>query len=193
VPIEITKGTFPLAEVVPIVSDAAIATHGVGGGRMIPLLILDTRKRPDFDELVRTHQFIGPGDIEVQWGRPSERKYRHFLLLGIKFTRPVPAQMYVPFDLQGNQIALAESVLRSEAVYLQPGKPGDRLKDDLEAPKILAEIPRNDIVAIWDEIYVDEMAKQLRRMDRNLTRRESKARAKLLLRKWREYTSIRIP
>lgn len=59
------------AEAVPVVADAGIATVGVGDGRMIPLLILDTSQRPDIEDMVKAHHAVdGQGDVKAQWGTP---------------------------------------------------------------------------------------------------------------------------
>ena len=58
---------------ITIVSDAAIASRGVGHGKMFPLLIVDTGDRPDVEELVRVHKQIDPGDVTSQWAEiPKE-------------------------------------------------------------------------------------------------------------------------
>ena len=46
------------AQVVPIVGDAAIATVGVGHGRLIPLIIIDTTNRPDLAEVIRAQAHL---------------------------------------------------------------------------------------------------------------------------------------
>ena len=53
---------------VPIAGDGAIATGGIGYGRLIPLLILDTTNRPDLNEAIRIQSSVPSGDVEVSWG-----------------------------------------------------------------------------------------------------------------------------
>ena len=53
------------AQVVPIVGDAAIATVGVGHGRLIPLII-DTTSRPDLAEVIKAQVHLPEGDVVVQ-------------------------------------------------------------------------------------------------------------------------------
>jgi hypothetical protein len=52
-----------------IVADGAIAHPGVSEGRLIPLVILDTKSRPDLEEFIRVHQYVGAGDVKSQWGQ----------------------------------------------------------------------------------------------------------------------------
>jgi len=54
---------------VRIVADAALSTRGRHGGRMLPLLLLDTSDRPDIDEYIRVHASFGLGDVKAQWGK----------------------------------------------------------------------------------------------------------------------------
>ena len=56
------------AEPVPIVADASVATVAIGDGRMIPLLILDTSKRPDIEDMVKAHLHMrSQGDVNTRW------------------------------------------------------------------------------------------------------------------------------
>lgn len=53
---------------VRIVADGAISTRRLSGGRLIPVVILDTSERPDIEELIRVHATIDrPGDAKTQW------------------------------------------------------------------------------------------------------------------------------
>ena len=57
------------AEPVPVVANGSIATVAVGDGRMIPLLILDTSKRPDIEDMVKAqHHMRSQGDLTAVVG-----------------------------------------------------------------------------------------------------------------------------
>src|SRR5204863_9386185 len=59
---------------VRIVSDAAIHTPGVVGGRLVPVLIVDSTDRQDIEEYVRVHQDYGAGDVITTWGMDLRSK-----------------------------------------------------------------------------------------------------------------------
>ena len=59
---------------VRIVHDAAVSTRGLHGGRLLPVLLLDTSGRPDIAEFIRVHESFGPGDVKVQWVRLKDMK-----------------------------------------------------------------------------------------------------------------------
>ena len=55
------------AEPVPVVADGSIATVAVGDMRMIPLLILDTSKRPDIEDMVKAHHHMGSISLDLKY------------------------------------------------------------------------------------------------------------------------------
>src|SRR6266536_2220208 len=58
---------LPIKDFVPIVADGAMAGP-VAEGANIPLVILDTSKRPDIAEAIRVHAYLPPGDVASSWG-----------------------------------------------------------------------------------------------------------------------------
>ncbi len=58
--------------IVPIVGDAAMAGP-VADGRLIPVLIVDTSKRPEVAELIRVHAHLPPGDAPLAVGVVARR------------------------------------------------------------------------------------------------------------------------
>lgn len=137
------------AQVVPIVGDAAIATPYVGHGRLIPLIIIDITKRPDLAEVIEAQAHLPAGDVVVQWG--SQPKRTNHICLIIKFQRPIERTAIIEFDI-AKQGILVEHILQSNALYIQGGKVGDRLKHDLNRPKMLIEVPDTGIRSLWDSL-----------------------------------------
>lgn len=174
------------AKVVPIAGDAAIATSGTGDGRLIPLLILDTTERPDLAEAIRVHINFSDGDVVVQWGELPKR-HGHVALI-LRFQRPVEVLAIVEFDIFKQGI-LVEHMLANHGVYIQPGKPGDRLMHDLNVPKMLIEIPDTGFGPRWNSLYFDGVVKHLRR--EGLRRREAKQAAKAFIEDIRGLASAR--
>lgn len=115
------------AEAVAVVADAGIATVGVGDGRMIPLLILDTSKRPDIEDMVKAHHAMdGQGDVKAQWGRPDTFFDKGMVSLILTFEKPSYSLIILRLDI-GKYGGLVDQIIRSQGVYIQPGRPGDRL------------------------------------------------------------------
>ena len=42
-------------------------------------------------------------------------------------------------------------------MYLQAGKQGDRLKHDLNRPKMLVELPETGFRPVWDRLVIERM------------------------------------
>jgi hypothetical protein len=173
---------------VPIVSDALIASRGIGEGRMIPLVILDTSERLDIDELVRAHQEHAPGDTSTIWARRS--RWSEVLLLLFRFERPVRCTVLLEFQPDRLGIVVDQAV-RSQAIYLQPGRPGDRLMNTPDNPRILAEVPSSGFAAEWNRMYHAALAKDFRR--RGLSRKAAKRASIEAIESMRMFGSRRVP
>lgn len=148
------------AIVAPIVGDGAIASAGIGDGRMFPLVILDTRERPDIERAIAAHVDAPPGDVTVQWGQREKRP--DTVLLTLRFVRPAELIVFIEFEFAKQHGILVEGVLESRGLYLQAGLPGDRVGDDLSRPKVLAEVPDTGFRPIWDELYRDFTIRKMR-------------------------------
>jgi hypothetical protein len=172
-----------------IVADAGIATVGVGEGRMIPLVILDTSSRPDLEEYIRVHQYVGPGDVKCQWGQLIG--HNDTVALVLSFSRPAELVAIVEFDLQKHHGVLVEQVLGSKALYIQAGRDGDRLKHDLNLPKVILEVPDTGFGRkFWDKIYSRYTTAKMR--ERGLNRTNAKRAAKEAIVELRKLGSIRM-
>lgn len=147
--------------IAPIIADGAIASPIVGDGRLIPLVILDTSARSDIDAAIAAHVDAPEGDVRAQWGFRDGRSDQVMLVL--RFERPAELAVIVEFDLSKNHGILVEGVLAGRGLYLQAGRPGDRLKDDVNKPKILAEVPETGFSTIWRRVFRDFTIRKMRK------------------------------
>jgi len=168
-------------KIVKVVADPVIATAGRVNGKMIPLLILDTTERVDLVELVRVHQNFIEGDVIVQWGS-LEGRLNHIALF-LRFCRPTERVAIIEFEMP-KQAALVDQILTAGAVYLQPGKPGDKLLQDLAAPKVIVEIPDTGFRPYWEKIYRKIVIDNFRKS--GLSRAEARKAAADVIAKLRE-------
>lgn len=159
-------------EPVPIVADGAIATVALGEGRLIPLLILDTSKRPDIEDMVKAHKYLPPGDVKSLWGRIPKSESPVSLIL--QFQRPSEVLIILEFNIT-NQGLLIEQILKAKALYLQPGRPGDRPSITMDKPKIIVEVPDSGFQKEWKKIWLKELTKMFR--TKGLRRVEAKLAA----------------
>ena len=175
---------------VPIVSDAAVATALWGEGRTIPLLILDTSSRPDVDALVQAHLELGiPGDARSDWSLGS-RKRNPVPQLILRFTKPSECLLLIEFDMPKRGL-FVDQVLWAQGLYLQPGRPGERLITTMDNPRILVEIPTNEV---FQEVFRPIHEKAIHRMFRKegMTRAAAKRSTRLYLKEWRNAFQRRI-
>jgi hypothetical protein len=175
------------AQAVPIVGDAAIATGNVGYGRLIPLIIIDTAKRPDLTEMINVQAHFESGDAIVQWAVLPKRS--NHIALFLRFQRPVECAALLEFEIVKQGI-LVEQILRSNALYLQAGKPGDRLLHDLNCPKMLIEVPDTGVQAEWDKLFFNSMVKFIRQD--GIKKRQAKQLAQSFIEQTRELARFRM-
>lgn len=167
--------------IVRVIADPVIATPGRVNGKLIPLLILDTSHRPDINELVRVHQSFDEGDVIVQWGAIEGREDN--IALFLTFTRPTERIVVIEFDLP-RQAALVDQIVTAGAIFIQPGKIGDKLLDDLNVPKVIVEIPDTGFGPYWEKLYLKSITNKLRAS--GLSRHKAKQAASEAITQMRE-------
>src|SRR5260370_27006884 len=181
------KGVFGRDRLVRIVADGAIATGAIGDGRMIPLAIFDARARPDLAELVRVHQHLDPGDADCQWGQIQNENDSVALML--TFKRPIELIAVLPFGL-AKYDGFVDQIVHAKALYIQPGKEGDRLKYNINDPKIYIEVPNTGFELHWEKIFYRSAFRRMRAD--GLNRQRAKNAAKLYITEWRKMGRFRV-
>ncbi len=159
------RARIPSGSILRVVGDGAIAGPAFEG-KMVPVLILDTRNMPLVEEAIRMSEFAQPGDVRVAW---IAWKYVP-LALSLELIQPVPVSFVVPLAPE-RYAMLIEAMLKSGAVYIQGGKPGDRIKRDIDKKRLAVGIPPSEFGASWPALYKREMTRAL--MKRGLSRREA--------------------
>ena len=175
------------AKPVPIVWDAAIATRGLGEGRLIPLVIVDTTERPDFEELVRAHTYLSPGDANFRWAQLDA--YKDSVALIIDFIRPAELTVIINFNV-ARQGVLVDQILRGRGLYIKPGRLGDRLSTTMDSPRILVEVGNLGFEAEWTNIFMKAIVNRFRA--EGLNRRQAKGAAQGFIEEWRRLGAFRM-
>jgi hypothetical protein len=182
------KAKLPSADLVPIVGNGAIAGP-VLEGVTVPVLILDTSTRPEIAEAIRVQAHVSPGDVRIQWGglegRPDD------VILTLTFERPIEARAILRFSIEDEAI-LVEAALTARAIYLQDGRPGDRLMDDPDRPKMLVELPETGFTEKWNEMFLRRMTTVLSKKF-GVPKRAAEPHARELIEQLRKLTTFRMP
>jgi hypothetical protein len=165
-----------------ILAEGAMANRDVSHGRPVPVLIVDSASVPAFDEVIRSHQYLAPGDVRTDWGTDEQNAN---IMLALKFERPIVAECAVVFKMPLHA-GLVDQILIARGVYLQTGKPGDRVATTLDSPRLLAEVVDHPkFAAYWEYLYPRIIARRLREEEK-LSRKEAKAIAQRFVEEWRE-------
>lgn len=172
---------------IPLIRDGAIANPDIGDGKLIPILILDCSNHPGFLNLVLVHQETPPGDVISRWG--YSRFNKRFVELNLKFIKPVELEINIRFDLR-TQPAIADSIVQSKSVYLQPNEYGGRVIDGIDKPKIVIEVPPQTKLPKWDSMLLKQIAIKMKKD--GIGKKSAKDAAKQHLERIREFTGKRI-
>lgn len=173
---------------VPIVSDGAVAIKGLGDGRIIPILIINTSKRPDIEDMANSHKHLSPGDATSTWCSIS-RFNKNRLNLFLEFTKPSQCSFFLEFDVMA-QGGVIDQIIQAESTYIQPGRDGDRLSSSFNSTRILVEIPSKHFRKKWDQIFSKAIYKKFKK--NGLPRNKAKLATKIFIEDWRSTGSIRI-
>ncbi|EMM0835814.1 hypothetical protein RVV06_001811 [Enterobacter ludwigii] len=143
-----------------LVGDGAIANTKTADGRLIPVIILDTREKKELEYLVKMHEQIDTGDVNSVW---SVSRFNHEqVYLVLFFKSPMEFKVAISFQTLRHS-PIIEGIRTSKAVYIQPGAPGDRVKHNINAPKILVEIPSKTTFEKWDDIFEKAVIKKFKK------------------------------
>jgi hypothetical protein len=173
---------------VPIVSNAAIASRGVADGRLIPLFILDTSKRPDIDDMILAHREFGPGDSKTIWIPPAWFNTSRLRLV-VEITMPSRCVIVMEFDVQ-REGGVIDQVMQSEAIYIQAGRPGDRLINAMDRPRVSVEVPSKHFHVQWERLWRKSLVKEGRQS--GMSRADAELGADRLINDWRDATTRRM-
>lgn len=172
---------------IPIITDGLQTTRHIGEGRWIPIVVVDPSDRPDVSELFARYPREPQGEVETRWATP--KKFRHIFILDIHFKRPVQCEFSLAFDI-ARQGIIVDYIMDSEAVYLQVGSPGDRVRDLVDEGRILVEVPERGTKDIWEHLFHKYMARELRK--RGLRRKASTRVAKRVIESLRSIRESRL-
>lgn len=170
-----------------VVADAAMGATGLGDGRMIPLVIVDTTWRPDIDDLLKIHEQTPPGDATTQWAQLLDTP--HHVLLVVKFVRPVEKAFTIDFDVK-QRGGVVDQAMHTRAIYIQGGRPGDRFVTTVSAPRILMELGAGGFENEWEKLWFKALVAGYR--ERGVTRGEAKQMAKQHMAEFRENLRMRV-
>lgn len=154
------KVTVYAQDYLNLVADGALANKKTADGRLIPVIILDTSLNKALSNLVTLHKTLPMGDATSIWCVKKFSKKEVTLLL--KFTKPVELHVAIKFDACKHYTVI-DGIIHSRGVYIQPGKPGDKLSDNINAPKILVEIPARTTFPDWENILFKYVNKRLKK------------------------------
>ena len=144
--------------ILPIISNAAIASPKIADSHFIPILIVDTSNHKAIDDVVNLHDYYESGDLDSTWAIDENNKD---IYLFLEFKKPVRVEATLKFDIL-QYGGLVDTIMSTRIMYLQPGKEGDRYSNTEDNPRISMEIPDTSLRSIWSEKWKKATIKDLR-------------------------------
>jgi len=132
-------------------ADAAMSTRGLHGGRILPVVLLDTADRPDLDDLIGVHRINGPGDLHSTGDKSKAIKAP----LGsfLTFIRPMEIFAIIEFDIVRHGLLL-DLALSGQGIYIaRSNGDDDRFRKAIDRPKLLVELADTGFGKKWNEIF----------------------------------------
>ncbi|WP_426785254.1 hypothetical protein ACP3TB_16995 [Rahnella variigena] len=170
-----------------MIADGAIAHNATADGRLIPVIILNTIGDDSLLDLIKLQKDSYSGDVTSIWA--LKRFSKKFATLVLIFHNPVELKLAISFEISKHP-QLIDGIIQSRAVYLQPGKPGDKLSHNINAPKILVEIPARTTFDEWDNLLMKTILKRLKQQ--GINKKELKKSALELISIWRDIWGQRV-
>lgn len=170
--------------VLPAIDGPGMSSSGIAGGRMVPVVRVNTQNYPAIDELVRLHEHFPDGDVSSFWG--TARGDNRRVILSLKFHRPSKTEFAISFSVP-DQHVLIDLAIQSKAIYIEPLIAGKKGVENLDNPRIFIQVPASSFEDVWYPIYEKFIIKKLR--EGGYSRSEAPQKAKQLIRKWRSSMS----
>jgi hypothetical protein len=124
---------------------------------------------------------VAPGDVSVAWVQYPKGK-RNLSLL-VQALRPSEVTFLITFDLESPQWVIVDQIIRSRALYIQPGRSGDRLRTTLDKPRILIEVGDLGFDDSWEHLLHKAVIRRLR--SEGLSKAAAKQACNKLIEQWR--------
>ena len=179
-------------EPVPIVADASIANVAVGDGWMIPLLILDTSKRPDIEDMVKAqHHMRSQGDLTASWGRPDTFFDTGTVILILTFEKPSRCLILLQFDIEQYGGIVDKHHSQPGPLTFSRVDRGTECARTRYNPRILAEVSSREFQPEWNNILGKAMRKVLQKKH-GMSRAKAKLATEKFIDQWRDLLSKRV-
>lgn len=142
------KIVFNGEECVNVVDTALITRVDVADGKHIPLVIIDTSNNEKIKNVIKCHVESESGEMVTTWGMTKDKEY---VVLVLDSVHPIVSRLCIVFNLK-EQYATIDRILKTNLLYIQCGKEGDRVFTPEEPIRILVEIPNTGFEEYWVNI-----------------------------------------
>ena len=97
--------------------------------------------------MIRAHEQFTTGDVTSAWSFRERWFGWPVPVLYLMMEKPSRCFIAIEFDLMNGQGTLIDLILWAKGVYLQAGRPGDRIGTTMDEPRILVEVSPSDVFA----------------------------------------------
>jgi len=177
-----------IENVVPVVSDGAIAHPDINDGNLIPVLVVDCQNHAELVDLCHLHQETPPGDVVTKW--VWNMLNRRYIYLRIEFSKPVKTTASLQLDVR-KQGGMVCGIMLAHAFYFQPSSFGAKVSEGFGKPNILIEVPSNVVPPQWDSVFEKQLIKRYK--DSGYDNVQAKQAARQYIQRAKETWLLRAP
>ena len=174
-----------------IVEDGLLSNLEMGEGRMIPAIVIKSiRGENRLQELINVHKDTPPGDVIVNWGKPTNRLFRNDkIYLHIQFVQPVELVLQIEFKVK-EHYSLIDAITQSRGLFLGLGEKGEKVSMKIQEGEMISlEVPDTGFDSKWNKMLNDNLRKKFKRQ--GVPKKQLKEAVKDHINHMREILSIR--
>ncbi len=123
-------------------------------------------------------------------GRPDTFFDTGTISLYLTFEKPSRCLIFLRLDI-GQYGVLVDNIIRSQGLYIQSGRPGDRLRTTFDNPRVLAEVPSREFQPEWDNMFRKALRKSFQK-EAGMSRANAKLATENFINQWRDLLSKRV-
>jgi|GEM_PF-2576761 hypothetical protein len=141
-----------------VIHSASITAQSTANNKNVALLILDVSQYHHIYQIIEAHEHMKSATIQTTWGKTLDSED---IVLRMHWLEPTEAQFDILLNIERHMTTI-DLIIKSQLVYLQPGKYGDIVMTTLENPRVIVEVPSRTFAAQWEKIKKEKLQKKFK-------------------------------
>ncbi len=135
-----------------IIKSGKMSVPNIGGGQLIPMIIINENKAQKLKQLIKIHCDLPPGDVETIWGTPISLFTPKILRLRFNFSKHLDLSFCLNFEVK-KRFNLIDEIFQTKAIYLNVGNIKTESAKLIQGG-ILVEVPTTNAKLKWEKLLL---------------------------------------